>query len=532
MNTLITLLPGRARLFLVIIGCHSCWLTLVYGQTTPTVRPTTGYAELGGYGVTGPMPFWLRANQSGIVPLRGSTGLARLGFLLDYSQPKNADSLTKPRRFDWGLGLELVGSTGLQSQVLLPEAYGKLRWGPIELYVGRRRSIAGLVDTLLTSGSYAWSGNAMPLPKIQIGTIGYVPIGFTKGFVAINAFCNHGWFSNGFVRNSYVHQKAFYMRLGKPHARFHAYLGGNHEVQWGGYAPSLVGVPGLSDNLDGQFASNLDAYYRVVTGTSGTGYVPPQGVISIDQGNRIGNHLGTLDLGFDLRLGSWQLMGYRQSLYETGALFYLTNIVDGLHGLSLQRKSPSDRRWSVDRFLVEFFYSKSQGGSEFVIDDPQRRGRNNYFNHSQYQDGWTYQGRTIGTPFLTPQAEVNPDLPVSRAIANNRVALWHMGLAGQLNQQIHWQTKLSYSQNFGTYDTPYPAGTNQFSALVTLTGPVYLPGLGRCQLNTSLALDNGKLLQNSVGGYLGLRKTLGSSQASTNVSTLESGSQPMLRVPY
>ena len=496
-----------ARNALLLIGCQLSWAKTVLAQASAGPRPTNFYIEGGSYVVSGSVPFWLRANQSGIAPLAGSTGMVRLGLYKDYHRLTTTDSLTKPKRMDWGYGLEGIGRLGQQATSLLPEAYLKARWGSIELYVGRRRDIAGLVDTLLTSGAYAWSGNALPIPKIQIGTIGYIPLGFTKGFVAVNAFYNHGWFNEGFVKNSYLHQKVLYLRFGKPKSRVKVYAGGNHEVQWGGYAPSLAGVPGLSDNLDGRFASDLSAYFRVVTSSRGTGYAPPQGIISVDQGNRIGNHLGSFDGGLEVRVGGYQLLAYRQNLYETGALYYLTNLVDGLNGLRLQRCKPREGSFSVDHLLVEFFYTQSQGGPEFVIDDPQRRGRNNYFNHSQYQDGWTYMTRTIGTPFLTPQTEVQPNLPVSRAIANNRVSLWHMGLAGRF-QQIRWLTKLSYSQNYGTYDIPYPTGTYQFSVLLTLTAPLDIPALGNWQLHTSLALDRKKLLINSSGCYIGLRKVL------------------------
>jgi hypothetical protein len=467
-----------------------------------------GFIETGGFVVNEAMPFWFRANQSGIVPLSGSTGQLRLGLYRDNHRVNREDSLMRPKNIDWGYGLEVVGNAGQQNQLILPEGYLSVRWKQFEIYAGRRRGMVGLVDTLLTSGSYAWSGNALPVPKIQIGTIGYVPIGFTKGFVAINALFNHGWFSSGFVRNSYLHQKALYVRLGKPTAKVNLYFGGNHEVQWGGFAPSLVGVPSLSDDMDGRFASDLDAFYRVVTSTFGTGYFPPQGVISIDQGNRIGNHLGSFDGGIELKMKGYKMFAYRQNLYETGSLFYLTNITDGLHGIRIQRSQPSRRQLSVDRLLLEFFDSRSQGGPEFVIGDAKRHGRNNYFNHSQYQEGWTYQGRTIGTPFLTTRYEANPSLPQGYPITNNRVTLWHMGLSGQIAQRVNWLTKLSYSQNYGTYDVPYPAGTNQFSMLLMLNAPVQIPIIKACQLTSSFGLDTGNLLPNSYGCYIGVRKSL------------------------
>lgn len=430
----------------------------------------------------------------------------RLGAYADYRTAPTDSTAPKPRRFDWGYGVNVVANFGNTSQLIIPEAYAKVRFHQIELYVGRRREIVGLVDTVLTSGAYSWSGNALPIPKIQIGTVGYAPVKFTRGLIAINAMYSHGWFNDGFVQQSYLHQKAVYGRLGKPNWRVKLYAGFNHQVQWSGYAPALANDPGLSEN--GYLASGTSSYLRVITTIRGADpYTTNTSVVSVDQGNRIGNHLGSFDGAMEFNIGTWQVMMYRQNLFETGALYYLTSIRDGLNGIRFQRRQPSTTRFSVDRFLLEYFYSKSQGGPEFVIEDPKRRGRTNNFNHSQYRDGWTYLGRTIGTPFFSQAGEVRSDL-ARTPITNNRVSLVHLAASGSVNQRIIWLLKLSFSQNFGTYDFTYPASLGQFSGLVQVAAPIKLPTLGNCQLNASLALDQGQLLYTSTGFYVGLRKVI------------------------
>lgn len=476
-------------------------------QSNRLDRAVTGQVELGGFATTGQTtPFWLRANQYGIVPLTGSTATLRAGVFSDYHPVQPDSGATKRRKFDWGFGINIVGNAGRTSQVLLPEAYLKGRWGQFELYAGRRRGIVGLVDTALTSGAYVQSGNALPIPKVQLGTRGFVALPFTKGLIAVNAFYNYGWFENAGrkVINTRLHQKALYLRLGKPNWRVKLYSGISHQAVWGGYSPYLAN--NVSNN--GYLPTDLKAYYYVVTALPyPTSAVDPN-VSSIDEGNRIGNHLGSVDLGLSIHLTAGRLLLYRQNPYDTGALFYLTSIADGLNGLSFRRNQPGAGWLVVDGFLIECLYSKSQGGPEFVIGDPNRRGRVNYFNNSQYIDGWTYYNRTIGTPFFTPQAEVNPRLPVGYVVANNRVSLWHVGLSGQAGARAQWLLKLSYSRNFGTYDIPYPAGTNQFSALLNVSTPVHLPALGSCRLTTSVAVDQGKLLTNASGVYVGLRKVV------------------------
>ncbi len=494
------------QLTLWLTGLLLFLTTSLLAQSGDSRHIHTSFVETGGLVSGEHTPFWLRANQYGIVPTNGSFGTVRLGAYSGYRATKTDSLVIRPRRFDWGYGLNVAGNAGNTSQLLLTEAYVKVRFHQIEFYAGRRREIVGLTDTLLTSGSYSWSGNALPLPKIQIGTVGYAPLKFTKGLIAINAYISHGWFNDGFVQHSYLHQKMVYGRLGKPNWRVKFYGGFSDQAQWSGYAPGLGNDPNLSDN--GQLASGWSAFFNVVTTRRGaSSYTTNPNVVSIDQGNRIGNHLGSFDGAIEFNIGSYQVMAYRQFLYETGALFYLTNVADGLNGIRFKRRTPGTSRVSLERFTVEFFYSRSQGGPEFVIDDPQRRGRNEYFNHSQYRDGWTYLDRTIGTPFLSQRSEVRSELAVE-PIANNRVSLLHLGAAGTINQRTSWLMKLSYSQNFGTYPNPYPPGINQFSGLLQVATPIRLGTLGDCQLNASLALDQGKLLYNSTGLYVGLRKTL------------------------
>lgn len=488
------------------------WPMLFYsliGQAQTPARsgkPQQAYVEAGGYVVSGPMPFWLRANQSGIVPLAGSTGTIRVGLSGAYRRVNSTDSLAKPRKVDWGYGLELVGNAGQQSQLLIPEAYLKARWGRFELYAGRRRDQIGLVDTTLTSGSFAWSGNALPIPKVQLGTIGFVPVPFTKGVISFNALYNHGWFENVNKRviDTRLHQAALYVQLGKPKWAVKLYGGLNHSVVWGGYSSALDN--GVSNN--GLLPSSLKAYFYAVTAQTASSLETDPNVSYFDGTNRIGNHLGSIDLGASVTLPVGKFMLYRQNPYETGALFYLTSIADGLNGLSFRRNQPGKGWFTLDGAVLEWLYTENQGGSAFVGDDPYGRGKVNYFNNQQFIDGWQYLGRVIGTPFITPQAEVRPSLPVGYPIANTRVSLWHVGLSGRIARQVQWLTKVSYSQNLGTYDIPYPTGINQLSALLQLMTPVTLPALGQVQLQTSLALDRGKLLNDSSGGYISIRKTV------------------------
>ncbi|WP_266362876.1 capsule assembly Wzi family protein [Tellurirhabdus rosea] len=468
------------------------------------------YAEAGVYiSDSSRTPFWMRANQYSTVPYNTPAGTFRIGLRSDYGRPLLSGGRVTHKRFDWGYGVELVTNSeriagNWNRTILLPEAYAKVRFHFIELWAGKRREVIGLADSTLSTGSYAWSGNAMPLPKIQLGTPGFVSVPFTKDLFAFNGFYSHGWFDKpGFVTNSYLHQKALHIRFGRPDWGFRLYGGFNHHVQWAGFAPALPYY--LARN--GYLPSRLKDYYWVVTGT----HRPTQfdSTLTSMEDNRIGNHLGTVDLGMDIRMGDFNLFLYRQSLFDDGSLFYLTNIADGLNGIRLQNRRPRRAYFRINEVLGELLYTKSQGGSSFILEDgkDKLRGRDDYFNHSQYQEGWTYNGRVIGSPFITPGSDLAPGLPRG-AISNNRVIVVHLAASGTLGRRTEWYLKTSYSKNYGTYSNPFPDAPTQLSTILNVTSPFELPVLGELKLNSSFAFDSGKVLGTTAGIYVGIRKEL------------------------
>ncbi|QKZ11946.1 capsule assembly Wzi family protein [Spirosoma sp. KUDC1026] len=476
----------------------TCLVTIsfsTYGQHVHEYKATVG-----GFFSSGPTPFWLRSNQYGVVPIQNPTGSFAVGLRSDY---RTADSTRSKPLVDWGYGIDAVANAGQANQLLLPEAYVKGRLGAFELYAGRRREIVGLVDTLLTSGAYIWSGNALPIPKIQIGLPQFTPIPFTKGIVSIMGVIAHGWFENSdrLVKGSYLHQKYFYGRFGKPTWPFRLYAGFNHQVIWAGYSDYLIGS---SAAVNGRLPSSIKYFPAVFWGSRNT---QANGIdVTSFEDNRVGNHLGSIDFAVDVNLGQWNAMLYRQFFYDDGSLFYLLNVQDGLNGVRFKRKKQSNGLFSLRQVTFEYMFSGSQGGDLFILEDPKRRGRDDYFNHSQFLDGWTYYKRTIGTPFFTTDTEVSNELPArgGAGIANNRVSLFHVGLSAIVANRIDLTGRLSYSINAGTYATPYGTLPRQFSGIITAGIPTSL--FGDTQLTASLAVDAGKLLPNSVGGYIGLRK--------------------------
>lgn len=460
-----------------------------------TQRRWQGRVETGGWAASGQvMPFWLRANQWGTVPLTAPAGTLRAGIW----KPYQTDTANHTRRFDWAMGVQVVGNVATESRVLLPELYAKGRWKAIELAVGRWRQLTGLGDSTLSSGFINGSGNAIPIPKVQLATRGYVPLGFTKRFVALNAGFVHGWFIGAYIQGSYLHQKYLYLRLGKPTSRFKGYLGVNHEVQWAGQADYLKGSTAA---VNGKLPSQFKYYPAVVLGTRPDSWQTDD-YTSFDGAYWFGNGLGSMDLGVEMKTqtGTWLL--YHQHIYEDLSGLLWINAPDGLTGLSWHRTANSQRGW-LNRVVVEYLTTTNQSGSTFDY-NAKYQGADNYFNHGQYIEGWSYMGRTIGTPFIMPGNEVRPAARRSQYFPNNRIDMGYVAAMGQLGAALNWTVRFSYSRNYGTFGEPYPAPLNQFSALVNAQWQ--LPRLAGTQLTASLATDQGQLLPATVGGFVGLRK--------------------------
>lgn len=468
-------------------------------------KPVQYMAEAGSYfSTSGEIPFWLRANQYGIVPREQAIMTLRGQVKVDYHEaPKTLlDSLRAKNRWaDWGYCFNAVANTGYDYKLIVPEAYVKVKFNQLELWAGRRRELVGLADSSLGTGSYSWSGNALPMLKLQIALPDFWP---RRSLIGIKGFYAHGWFEeSGFIKHMMLHQKALYGRFGMPNWRLKLYAGINHQVQWGGSTEFLPGNLIRNNQLPNTFSD----YLLVVTGQTlgNRTHVDTSRISPFDRENRIGNHLGTIDVGFEYTGRRMALFMYRQSIYEDGSLYYLTNISDGLHGLRLRfTNPPNPHGLQIRHLVVEYLNTSSQGGPDFIDNLEKKRGRDNYFNHSQYRDGWSRYGLTIGTPFITPTSENRADLPPYQFTNNNRVIVWHLGLGGSLFDFFRFQTKLSYSRNLGTYETPFPTKVNQFSGSFQVNAPIDL--LGGVTAYTAFATDFGALFVHNAGYFFSLKK--------------------------
>ncbi len=460
---------------------------------------TFSIQTLGGYTTPGVVPFWLRSNQFGSVPLDGAS-LSLIG-----AARKDYD-LSGDKLFDWGASFEGRANLGQGSNLTLIEGYGKVRLGIFELRAGRSKKITGLCDTTLSSGSWAISGTNLGIPEVELSVRDFWTLPILGQLFAFKGNFSHGWmgdvpmnrwFDGGETVSitTYLHQKSFYGRFGKPSWRIKLYGGFNHQVTWG--------------NEDDFYTSDFElsqasTFFYVLTGKRYNSGL-------IDQ-TRLGNHLGSIDIGFEYAFRNTCIFLYRQNFYESGALAYLANIQDGLTGLSLRNSRIDNQSFRWHKLTAEFLYTKNQAGEPWspVYGSPYE----GYYLHGEYINGWSYNGIGLGTPFIGTRDAIRKELPAApeEFFINNRLYAIHFGFEGSV-KNIGILLKTSWSRNFGTYwttdqeqstDIPNPGEYGIFGEQDQFSGylDINYKASEHLDLGVLGAVDIGSLYYNSNGVFI------------------------------
>ncbi|WP_295714274.1 capsule assembly Wzi family protein [Mucilaginibacter sp.] len=470
-------------------------ILLVHLVVNAQVKDVHASLELQGVETTNDVvPFWLRSNQFGSIPLSGTSGSLIGKIRKDYDTTKT---------FGWGASFEGRGNIGQGSQFILVEGLVKAHAGIFELKAGRSKDVVGLVDSL-SSGSFPVSGNALGIPQISLSIPNYYSIPILGKLFAVK-----GAFANGYVGDVHVNSgrrsgknrnyflsNSVYVRVGQPSWRFKFLAGYNHEALWGDEKH-------VFPRFD---LSGWETYKYVVTG-------------KVYQGSKVGNHLGSLDLGAEYKFDALTLLIYKQSFFDKGGLGSLANIQDGLNGISLinnEKNNTGNFYWK--KAVFELFYSVNQAGA--LDAKSTKSGAEDYYNNYEYLQGWSYKNLALGNPFITTTLDARSNLVRSdnQFFVNNRVKAFY-GAAQFYAFKWFYTGKLSYSVNYGTYATgsePYRGvgGIKQPSPIAF--GKInqvsaYLEGLRPLKngynIGYDIGYDKGGLLYNSFGVILKASKT-------------------------
>lgn len=396
------------------------------------------------------------------------------------------------KKIGFHYGIEGFARQNVSSDIWLHQFYGGITlFDLIQVRLGKWEDIIGSNEPQLSSGSVIWSGNARPVPKIQIGSKGYVDVPYTNGYLEVKGLLAHGWFEEGrYVSNVLLHHKNVYLKLGGSFP-LNIYYGFNHFALWGGISP----------DQDEPYPTDFNTYLKVFFNRSGDPDVPgtPQTWVN----HRVGNSLGSRNYGIDLNLDDVSVGIYHQDVFEDGSGMRKMNFPDGLWGTRIRS---NNRRKLLQGFVYEVLYTKNQSGPSHNDEDGNVVGGNdNYFNHDLYLSGWTNHQYTIGTPLITSPIINSPDSFYYGYLINNRILAHHIGLEGNVRENIKYRSLLTYSRNYGTFNDPFPVPYEQFSIMLEFISRLPWYGL---DANLTIAGDSGRMYGDNYGIYLSLSKII------------------------
>ena len=504
------------------------WLTCLCAALAPGLRAqgldyardddsfALRVAAEGAFGSGDYTPYYLTANRQGILSTQAGTGYMRA-------------AATWNRDLRHG-HLTTVADVQVQaddySSFYLQQLAVDLSWRYVYLTAGAWELDPMLRHRELSSGATVWSGNARPIPQVQIGTNGFIDIPGTRRWLQAYFDISYGrytddgylgsrhetymqyWADRGIDKigtpNSFVtdrlwhHHKQIYFRT-DPARAWYVTAGLDHAVQFGGRTQNNPST----DYTDIAYKVRLKDFFKVLKPTSGD----DSDNIG-DQNFAYGNHIGNLNLMLT-RQGAWgDVSFYLENLFEDGSGIAKRNGWDGLWGFEWSR---AEEAW-IDGLVVEYLQTTDQSGpihwapSDFNQDiqtklPNEARGADDYYNNYFYC-GYAHHGQAIGSPMLKSPA-YNADGYLR--FSDSRVRAWHIGLAGHTRpgrrHQMGYKLLASYRNAYGT---PFLPANHIQHAFNFLFEYFYEPS-DHWDLSVTYAADRGSLYGDNTA--VGLKAT-------------------------
>jgi len=403
---------------------------------------------------------------------------------------------------NWTLSgaVDAVGSVHANHKVYLQQCYVNLAYRNFFLEAGSRELPLAVRDNVLSTGSFVKGINSKPVPQIHFGTSDFWDVPLTKQWVQIHFDFGYGKFMDSgyreetgqnyssYTKGALYHQKHLYIRS-NPTKRFFVMVGIEHVVQFGGTNYNYVNGVWTSKSKP----ANLKAFWNVILPVGDSKYFEHGAMEDWVWGNHIG--VMTYQIGWNIT-PEHQLQAYLDNPFEDGSGVRKGNGFDGTWGLHYTNKTPG--RQYVRRAVFEYFQSTNQSGplhwdagdypepirsqiTDFVT------GNDNYYNHLYY-NSYSHYGMAMGNALITSPIY---NKVYSNEFLDNRVKAWHLGVTGELTDQLSYVIKGSYREGWGTYFRPLPKKHHSFDAM--LQGNY---AKGPWQVSAAYALDLGNIYGN------------------------------------
>ena len=421
-------------------------------------------------------PHWQVSNRYGVFDRSKKTEVVGLiGFAYNYNFGKKFKAVTE---------VELNIKSDF-SNSYFQQLYLNLFYGSLQLKVGKEAYTIGQYSEDLSSGSLFISNNSRPLPRIGIGFYNYTAIPLIKKYVEFKGAMNFGILDDDRSDNNgtdkpWYHEKYFYLRTKSLLVNLHA--GINHSALFGGTRSNGV-------KIETDFLATF--FGRGSTKVGGG-----------EETNVAGAHFGVYDFGLNWRIketnyqlyyqvpfaddGGMKLFGNKDLMI--GALVDIDNgkIIKSINYEYINTMYQGDAGMpdiyfngklidllkveDVDQFMSIHFdtitagftahelkkYAEDQLNYGYKVN-----GRDDYYNNGLYPKGQSYNNYALGPSLIYSKSDVNnfnPDFNdrYDKFFVSNRIIAHHLAFEGFFGTNLSYRTKLTYSNNYGSY-----AGANK-----------------------------------------------------------------------
>jgi hypothetical protein len=494
----------KQLIFLILFVC-------LFHTLSPQIKGAYKVETFGSIATGDNTPFWQVNQQWGIIPLDANNLYVR-GSVFHEQNLNN----------DWSLeaGIDIVGAnTSVYGNPWLQQLYGRLNWKIWRFDAGLREDYTSSLNARLSSGDFVKSNNACPIPEIKISIPEYLLVPYTKGNMylkgdfAVGYYLDSRWKENiarphnqNYTKDLLSHHKSIYFRFGDISGknRMQFTVGMDHVTQWGGKLYKYGDVNGQKQYVVKNQPQGLDDFFRVVIAKEGSSKASAS-----DSAYVAGSQWGAYLLRFDYKLADKnQLSIYTNHFFDDGSGMVFENYRDGLFGIEYKTENKS---W-LSGAVFEYIYTKQQTGPihhNIGMDDEHRdrlirkgNGNDNYYNNTDYVQGPSYFGQTLGTPLLLSPI-YNRDGSLN--FKSSRIIAFHLGVEGYLHSNLQYRLLLTGGQSWGRYYVPFISVKKGFASLLEL---VYTPArIDGFDIKLSTAYDKGEFFGgDTFGGSVTLRK--------------------------
>lgn len=436
-------------------------------------------------------PFWIANNTYGVVPLKSRSAHARTNFFWEKH-------INKGLRINFGLDIE--GAINHSAPLFIQQMYSAISYKLFYLCIGSKEYYNSMLNRNLSSGDFSFSTNARPIPEINLSIPKFTPIPFTRSTVLFRGDFAVGKSTDSnyhertrapkeeYAKDILWHHKSLFFLLQDPSQNFPLYLifGGVHAAQWGGWSSN--------SNLE-KLPNSLDDFIRIVMGRGG-GENSSLG----EQINTLGNHQGTYNLKIGYNCQHFNVNVYKQHYFDDKSGMEFSNWRDGIWGTEFI----FNKKKYLNKIVFEFINTTNQSGPMHFLtyDRPARGGGDdNYYNHTQYVNGWSHWGRSLGNPLIV-SPEYNNDGTLY--FKNNRIKGFHAGLEGEISPLLSYRILATETFSWGRMQYPFLVKKNSLSTLFECNYSP--PKLKDWKISFQTAFDVGSLHGDNIGFSIKISK--------------------------